>query len=39
MTIINLWVGPGIPVWVKLLIVLGLIIAVLVWWKKAYWED
>jgi len=39
MTIIKLLVGPNIPVWVKLLIVLGLIVAVLVWWKRAYWED
>ena len=38
-TIVKLLVGPEIPGWVKLLILAGLIVAVLVWWKKAVWED
>ena len=39
MNVIELLIGPEIPAWVKLLILLGLIVAVLVWWKKAYWEE
>ncbi len=38
-TIVSLLVGSQIPLWVKLLIVAGLLLAVLVWWKKACWED
>jgi len=38
-TIVKWLVGPEIPLWVKLLILAGLLLAVLVWWKKAFWEE
>ena len=38
-TIVSLLIGPQIPIWVKAIIIAALIMAVLVWWKKAYWEN